>query len=69
MKQLPADYYKDFIPRVNSVTEQDVSETARRFLSPERASVVVVGERSEIEDQLKPFGAVGVYDTDGQRID
>ncbi len=69
MKQLPADYYGDFIPRVNSVTEQDVSETARRFLSPERASVVVVGERSEIEDQLKPFGAVGVYDTDGQRID
>jgi zinc protease len=69
LRQLPADYYRDFIPHVNSITEKAVSETAARFLRPERTSVVVVGDRSEIEDQLKPFGTVSVYDTDGQRID
>ncbi len=69
LRQLPANYYRDFIPRVNSITEEAVSETAKRFLRPERTSVVVVGDRPEIEEQLKPFGTVGVYDTDGKRID
>lgn len=69
LRQLPSDYYRDFIPRVNSVTEEAVSQAAARFLRPERTSVVVVGDKSKIEDQLKPFGTVRVYDTDGQRMD
>jgi predicted Zn-dependent peptidase len=69
LKQLPAEYYRDFIPRINSITQEDVSEIAKRFLQPERTAVVAVGDRAEIEDQLKPFGTICVYDTDGQRID
>jgi predicted Zn-dependent peptidase len=69
LKHLPPDYYRDFIPRVNSVTQHDVSEIAKRLLQPEKTAIVAVGDRAEIEEQLKPFGTIRVYDTDGKRID
>lgn len=68
LKRLPPDHYRSFIPRINSVTSQQVVEVARRLLTPDRAAIAVVGDRSEVEEQLKPFGEVGVYDTDGQQI-
>ncbi len=66
---LPADYYREFIPRMQSVTAQQVQDAATGYLLPEQALVVVVGDRRALESDLARFGPVSVFDAAGQRSD
>lgn len=56
---LPASYASTYVKRVYAVTPQQVMEMAKRHLDDERATIVVVGDRKVIEEQLKPFGPAG----------
>jgi zinc protease len=60
--ELPLDYYDDYVRQIMAVTAQDVQRVARQYLQPERAAVVVVGDRATIESGLRalPFGEVEV---------
>jgi len=42
--------------RVEAVTVQDLQATARKYLSPDRLSIVLVGDASKFMDQLKAQG-------------
>ena len=55
---LPADYPNEFVKRVYAVTPQKVSEVAGRHLQDDRATIVIVGDRKVIEEQLKGFGRI-----------
>jgi predicted Zn-dependent peptidase len=50
------DYLTEFVRRVYAVTPADVQRIARTHLAPERMTIVVVGDREVITEQLKPFG-------------
>jgi predicted Zn-dependent peptidase len=50
------DYLTEFVRRVYAVSPADVQRIARTHLAPERMTIVVVGDREVIADQLKPFG-------------
>ena len=52
----PASYLATFVPRVQKVTAAEVREVAKRYFAPEAQSIVVVGDRAAIAEQLKPFG-------------
>lgn len=52
------DYLTEFVRRVHAVTPADVQRIARTYLTPDEMTIVVVGDRSVIADQLKPFGTV-----------
>jgi predicted Zn-dependent peptidase len=55
---LPANYADEYVKRVQAVTPQKVSDVARQYLQDDRATIVVVGDRKVIEEQIKGFGQI-----------
>jgi predicted Zn-dependent peptidase len=55
---LPATYPNTYVKRIHAVTPQQVTEVAKQYLHDDQATVVVVGDRKVIEEQLKPFGKI-----------
>ncbi|CAN5423418.1 hypothetical protein BH24GEM3_BH24GEM3_24680 [soil metagenome] len=50
---LPPDYLDSYTQRVAAVTHADVERVARQYLTPERFAIVVVGDRSVVEEGLR----------------
>ena len=61
---LPADYYKTYAKRVSSVTPARAQELARKYLSDDKLTIVVVGEGKDVKPMLEKLGPVTVYNTD-----
>jgi predicted Zn-dependent peptidase len=55
---LPDDYLKTYVRRLYAVTPQDVARIAQKYIQDDRATIVVVGDRKVIEEQVKPYGKV-----------
>lgn len=50
------DFYNDYVERVMAVTAEDVRRVANEQVRPDRAVVVVVGDRESIETGLRALG-------------
>jgi predicted Zn-dependent peptidase len=50
---LPADFLTHWVARIRAVTPAEVSEMARRFIRPERMTVVVAGDVASIGDAVR----------------
>src|SRR5690606_321534 len=50
---LSLDFYNGFVPGIMAVTADDVRRVANRYLHPDRAVVVVVGDLSQVEAGLR----------------
>ena len=55
---LPPSYASTYVKQVYAVTPEQVSEMATKHLQDERATIVIVGDRKVIEEQLKGFGPI-----------
>jgi zinc protease len=55
---LPATYPNTFVKQVYAITPQKVMEVAKKYLTDDKATIVIVGDRKAIEAQLKPFGTI-----------
>jgi len=53
--ELSKDYTDTYIQKLNAITPADVTEIARKYLTPEKMTIVVVGDKSKIDSQIKPF--------------
>lgn len=53
--ELSANYLDTYVQKISAVTPGDVSAMAKKYLVPEKMTLVVVGDRSKITDQLKPY--------------
>lgn len=65
MYNLPKDYYKNYLKNLNAVTTEDVQKAAKKYIKPDKAHVIVVGNGGEVADGLKKFsvsGKVAYYD-------
>lgn len=51
------DYLKNYVARVNAVTPADVQKMTGQYLKPNQMTIVVIGDKSKITDQLTPFQA------------
>ena len=54
---LPETYLTEQVKNINAVTPQQVSETARKYVRPEAMTIVVVGDKKQVDPQLKKFQA------------
>ena len=63
---LPKDYYKNFLKRIDALTVADIQAAAKKYFKPDNAWIVVVSDK-EHAAKLKPFAAnqtVQFYDID-----
>lgn len=52
---LPKDYYETYLQRIAEVTKEDVLKAAQKYLKPENAVIMAVGNASDITDKMKAF--------------
>ncbi|WP_420456343.1 M16 family metallopeptidase [Rubrivirga sp.] len=57
---LGRDYLESYVERVYAVTPEDVRRVTEQYLRGDDAAIVVVGDRSVVEDQLAEFGDVTI---------
>ena len=70
--ELPKDYYKTYLQKLNAVTVEDVQLMAEKYVNPWKAYVLVVGKADEVSGKLKKFstsGKVDFYDKYGNKYD
>lgn len=66
---LPKDYYQNYLKNISAVTSADVMQAAKKYINPDNAYVLVVGKASEIQNNLKQFGPITLYDRYGDKVD
>jgi len=67
---LPADYLQTYRDKVNAVTLEDVERVAKKYISPDKIAIVIVGDAGEILPQIKPYASkVEIFDAEGKAID
>ncbi len=52
---LGEDYLKTYVARVNAVTPADVQKMTAQYLKPPVMTIVVVGDKSKIAEELAPY--------------
>ncbi len=55
--ELPDDEFERYQSRVEAITLADVARVARQYITPEKMTTLVVGDRSQVEGPIKslPF--------------
>jgi predicted Zn-dependent peptidase len=55
LQGLGVDYLKTYVQKVNAVTPVEVQKMTAEYLKPEQMTIVVLGDKSKISEQLTPF--------------
>ena len=66
---LPGDYLQTYRDRVQAVSLSEVQEVAERYIRPDRAAIVIVGDGRQIVEQVEPYAGADIefYNTAGKR--
>lgn len=70
--KLPKDYYATYLEKLNAVTKADVRAMAEKYIRPDNAYILVVGNQDEVASKLGQFassGKVDFYDKQGNPIE
>lgn len=68
---LPADYYVTYLEKLSTVNLADVQAMAKKYIQPDKAHVIVVGNQDEVVETLGSFatsGKVDFYDHFGNPV-
>ena len=69
---LPSDYYKTYLQKLNAITVDDIYESAQKYITPNNAYIIVVGKADEVAEGLQKFNkdnGIGFYDNYGNKLD
>ena len=68
MLDLPDDYLRIYRDRVNAVTVDEIQTMAQKYVRPDEAAVVIVGDAATLNEQIQLYAEkIEVYDTEGNR--
>jgi predicted Zn-dependent peptidase len=56
---LPPTYPNTYVKRIFAVTPEQVTEMAKKYVRDDQATIVIVGDRKAIEEQVKEYGRIG----------
>jgi zinc protease len=59
---LPPEFLGQYVPMIQKVTPQQVRDIGKKYFAPENQSIVVVGDKAQVGEQLKAFGDFVVTD-------
>ena len=63
LQGLGDDYLKTYVQKVNAVTPADVQRMTVEYIKPGQMTIVVVGDKSKITEQLQPFASASGSDS------
>ena len=69
---LPENHYETYLERLESTTIEDVQAIAKKYITPDRANIIVVGNKDEIAEKLLRFdadGEIDYYDAFGNKLE
>jgi len=69
---LPDDYYATYLQKMNALTVDDIQRVAKTFILPDRAHILVVGNKDEVAEKLTQFdedGELTYYDAFGDEVE
>jgi len=70
--KLPKDYYATYLEKLAAVNVDDVQEAAKKYILPESAHIIIVGNKEEVASKLAKFATdktVNYYTTSGEKIE
>jgi zinc protease len=68
MYGLPEEYLELYRNRVQAVTIEQIQDVAQRYVKPDEAALVVVGDGSQLNEQIKPYAEqIEFYNTAGKK--
>jgi zinc protease len=68
MLRLPNDYLERYRDRVQAVTAEEIQRVATKYIRPDVAAVIVVGDGASVPEQMQPYCEdIEVYTTAGRR--
>jgi len=59
LQGLGEDYLKTYVQKINAVTPAEVQRMTGQYIKPDQMTIVVVGDKSKIIEQLAPYAATG----------
>jgi zinc protease len=65
---LAPDYYDKFRDAVASLTREDLLRTAQMYIHPDTVTISASGDAKGLENDMKAFGSVEVFDHNFERI-
>ena len=66
---LPEDYLQTYRDKVNAVTLEEVEQMAKKYITPNKIAIVVVGDAKEVLPQLKPYSdKIEVFDIESKQL-
>lgn len=68
---LPADYYEQYLSNLQAISAEEVLFMAKRYLTPDNAHIIAVGNKDEVAEKLQscsPGGPVQFYDAYGNPV-
>ncbi len=68
---LPKDYYANYLKNIAAVTIDDVFAMAQKYIRPENATILIVGDKEQISKKLEKFSAnntISYYDNYGNPV-
>jgi zinc protease len=54
---LPPEFLGQYVPLIQKVSAEQVRDMGRKYFDPKTQSIVVVGDKAAVSEQLKPYGA------------
>ena len=68
MLNLPDDYLENYRDQVQAVTVEEIQRVAKKYVKPDEAALIVVGDGALVLEQMKPYSDdIEVYSTAGTR--
>jgi len=66
---LPADYYNNYLARLDAVTAEDVLRVSNQYMDADHLTITVVGKAQDVAGKLSAFGAVEYFNANGASTD
>src|SRR5450432_1801031 len=68
MLGLPDDYLQTYREHIQAVTVEQIQTVAQKYIKPDEAAIVIVGDGAQVVEQLKPYAPeIETYNTAGER--
>ena len=65
---LPQDYLETYRNHIQAVTTSQVQAVAKKYIKPDEAAIVIVGDGAQMLEQIKPYaGELEFYNTAGKK--